>query len=115
MKLMSNARVNSLQVKVRAQALAIEELQRENRKQAERIAGLEALLYSAGVMDKDAFLAEPEEKAWLASVMLAGVDERTREREEPLSALRATPKTPEGGSKRDVEDAVPYGKDGGAV
>jgi hypothetical protein len=81
MKLMSDARVNSLQMKIRAQALAIEELQRENRKQAERIAGLEALLYSAGVMDKDAFLAEPEEKAWMASLALAGVDERTRERE----------------------------------
>ena len=81
MKLLSNARVNFLQVKVRAQALAIEELQRENRKQAERIAGLEALLYSVGALDKDAFLASDEEKAWIASLALAGVDERTRERE----------------------------------
>lgn len=97
MKIMTNARVNSLQMKIRAQALAIEELEKENRRQAERIAGLEALLYSVGALDKDAFLAGPEEKAWLASVMLAGVDERTRDREEPLSALLAT--SPEWGSK----------------
>ena len=81
MKVMSDARFSSLQMKIRVQALAIEALEKENRQQAERIAGLEALLYSAGVMDKEAFLAEPVEKAWLASVMLAGVDERTRERE----------------------------------
>lgn len=97
MKLLSDARVSSLQMKIRAQALAIDGLEQENRKQAERIAGLEALLYSVGALDKDAFLATDEEKAWLASLALAGVDERTREREEPLSALRAT--SPEGGSK----------------
>lgn len=76
MKLMSNARVNSLQMKVRAQALAIEELQRENRKQAERIAGLEALLYSAGVMDKATFQASDEERSWFATLMLERSEEQ---------------------------------------
>lgn len=75
MKILSNARVNSMQAKIRVQALAIEELERENRKQAERIAGLEALLYTAGVLDLETYEASDEDKAWLASVMLARYEE----------------------------------------
>lgn len=86
MKIMTNARVNSMQAQIRVQALAIKFLKEENREQAERIAELEALLYSAGVLDKDAALASKEERAWFASLRLNGVDERTREREDrPLS------------------------------
>lgn len=76
MKLLSNARVNSLQAKIRMQALAIEGLEEENRKQAERIAGLEALLYSAGVMDKATFQASDEERAWFATLMLERSEEQ---------------------------------------
>ena len=70
MKLLTNARVNSMQAQIRVQALAIKFLEEENRKQAERIAELEALLYSQGVLDKDTFLAADEDRAWYASMML---------------------------------------------
>ena len=69
-----------MQAQIRVQALAVKTLEEENRKQAERIAGLEALLYSAGVLGREDFEASHEEKAWIASVMLACVDERLDER-----------------------------------
>ena len=70
MKILSNARVNSMQAQIRVQALAIKFLEQDNRKQAERIAELEAVLYAAGRMDPDAFLATDEDRAWYASMML---------------------------------------------
>lgn len=70
MKILSNARVNRMQAQIRVQALAIKFLEQDNRKQAERIAELEAVLYAAGRMDPDAFLATDEDRAWYASMML---------------------------------------------
>lgn len=65
-----------MQAQIRVQALAIKTLEEENRKQAERIAGLEALLYSAGVMDKATFQASDEERAWFATLMLERSEEQ---------------------------------------
>lgn len=99
MKLLSNARVNSMQAQIRVQALAVKFLEEENRKQAERIAGLEALLFCQGVLDKDAALASKEERAWFASLRL----ERYAGTETPSAGDAGTPKTLREG-----------GKDGGA-
>lgn len=76
MKILTNARYFSMQAKIRVQALAVKTLEEENRKQAERIAGLESLLYSTGVMDKDAFMASDEDRAWLATLMLERSEEK---------------------------------------
>jgi hypothetical protein len=48
----------------------ITKLETENRMQAERIAGLEAVLYAAGCLDKDAVLASDGDKAWFADQVL---------------------------------------------
>ena len=64
-----------MQTQIRVQALAVKLLEEENRKLSERVAGLEALLYSAGVLGREDFEASPEEKAWIASVMLARYEE----------------------------------------
>lgn len=65
-----------MQAQIRVQALAIKTLEEENLKQAERIAGLEALLYSAGVMDKATFQASDEERSWFATLMLERSEEQ---------------------------------------
>ena len=70
MKIIKKSRFQGMQAQIRVQALAIKFLEEENRKQAERIAGLEALLYCQGVLDKDAALASDEERAWFASLRL---------------------------------------------
>ena len=48
-------------------------LETENRMQAERIAGLEAVLYAAGVLDKDEVL--DGDKAWFADQVLERYEE----------------------------------------
>lgn len=48
----------------------ISRLENENRMQAERIAGLEAVLYAAGCLDKEAVLASDSDKAWFADQVL---------------------------------------------
>ena len=48
----------------------ISKLETENRMQAVRIAGLEAVLYAAGCLDKDAVLATDGDKAWYADQVL---------------------------------------------
>ena len=53
----------------------ITKLETENRMQAERIAGLEAVLYAAGVLDKDAVLASDGDKAWFADQVLERYEE----------------------------------------
>ena len=59
----------------------ITKLETENRMQAERIAGLEAVLYAAGVLDKDEVL--DGDKAWFADQVLERYEGDTS------SALRA--------------------------
>lgn len=76
MKIIKKSRLQGMQAQIRVQALAIKTLEEENRKQAERIAGLEALLYSAGVMDKATFQASDEERAWFATLMLERSEEQ---------------------------------------
>ena len=76
MKIIKKSRFQGMQAQIRVQALAIKTLEEENRKQAERIAGLEALLYSAGVMDKATFQASDEERAWFATLMLERSEEQ---------------------------------------
>lgn len=78
MKLLSKARENSIRQQILSQADTIRylkgqitKLETENRMQAERIAGLEAVLYAAGVLDKDAVLATDGDKAWFADQVLA--------------------------------------------
>ena len=70
MKIIKKSRFQGMQAQIRVQALAIKFLEEENRKQAERIAELEAVLYAAGRMDPDAFLATDEDRSWYASMML---------------------------------------------
>ena len=124
MKIISNARLTCMQQQIISKAETIRELNREisrleneNRMQAERIAELEALLFAAGVLDKDGQMkATDADKRWYASQVLE------RYEGTPLSALLAT--SPEGGSMRDVEDIptrveratfpappVPYGEE----
>lgn len=76
MKIIKKSRFQGMQAQIRVQALAVKTLEEENRKQAERIAGLEALLYSAGVMDKATFQASDEERAWFATLMLERSEEQ---------------------------------------
>lgn len=76
MKIIKKSRLQGMQAQIRVQALAIKTLEEENRKQAERIAGLEALLYSTGVMDKATFQASDEERAWFATLMLERSEEQ---------------------------------------
>lgn len=76
MKIIKKSRLQGMQAQIRVQALAIKTLEEENRKQAERIAGLEALLYSAGVMDKATFQASDEERSWFATLMLERSEEQ---------------------------------------
>ena len=77
MKLLTKARETSIQQQILSQADTIRylkeqitKLETENRMQAERIAGLEAVLYAAGVLDKDAVLASDGDKAWYADQVL---------------------------------------------
>ncbi len=77
MKLLSKARETSIQQQILSQADTIRylkgeitKLETENRMQAERIAGLEAVLYGAGILDKDAVLASDGDKAWYADQVL---------------------------------------------
>lgn len=70
MKLLSNARVNSMQAQIAVQALAIKFLEMENEKQAVRIAELETILYSQGVLDKDAVLASDLDKSYYADLVI---------------------------------------------
>lgn len=76
MIIIKKSRFQGMQAQIRVQALAVKTLEEENRKQAERIAGLEALLYSAGVMDKATFQASDEERAWFATLMLERSEEQ---------------------------------------
>lgn len=61
----------------------ITKLETENHMQAVRIGGLEAVLYAAGVLDKDAVLASDSDKAWYADQVLE------RHKGDTSSALRA--------------------------
>lgn len=77
MKLLSKARETSIRQQIRSQADTIRylkgqitKLETENQMQAERIASLEAVLYAAGVLDKDAVLATDGDKAWFADQVL---------------------------------------------
>lgn len=76
MKIIKKSRLQGMQAQIRVQALAIKTLEEENQKQAERIAGLEALLYSTGVMDKATFQASDEERSWFATLMLERSEEQ---------------------------------------
>ena len=69
----------------------ISRLENENRMQAERIAGLEAVLYAAGCLDKDAVLASESDKSWYADQVLERYEGDTS------SALRAP--SPQGEGK----------------
>ena len=82
MKLISKARETSIQQQILSQADTIRylkgqitKMETENRMQAERIAGLEAVLYGAGILDKDAVLASPGDKAWFADQVLERYEE----------------------------------------
>ena len=82
MKLISNARLTCMMQQIVSKSDTIRELNREisrweneNRMQAERIAGLEAVLYAAGVLDKDAVLATDSDKAWYADQVLERIPE----------------------------------------
>lgn len=75
MKLLSKARETSIQQQILSQADTIRwlkgeitKLETENRMQAVRIGGLEAVLYGAGVLDKDEVL--DGDKAWFADQVL---------------------------------------------
>ena len=48
----------------------ISKLETENRMQAVRIGGLEAVLYAAGCLDKEAVLASDSDKSWYADQVL---------------------------------------------
>ena len=89
MKLLSNARLNCMMHQIVSKSDTIRELNREisrleneNRMQAERIAGLEAVLYAAGVLDKGEVL--DGDKAWYADQVL-----ERYEGNDTSSALRA--------------------------
>ena len=83
----------------------INRLEREGVQQAERIAELEALLFAAGVLDKDGQMnATDADKRWYASQVL--------ERYEGTSSVSFADTFPvRGEGMRDVEDAVPYGEE----
>lgn len=98
MKLLSNARFNCMMQQIISKSDTIRELNREisrveneNRMQAERIAGLEAVLYAAGILDKDAVLASDSDKSWFADQVLGRYEGDTS------SALRAP--SPQGEGK----------------
>lgn len=69
----------------------ISKLETENRMQAVRIGGLEAVLYAAGCLDKDAVLASDSDKSWYADQVLGRYEGDTS------SALRAP--SPQGEGK----------------